>query len=421
MSLSQAMQQGLALDGGLFVPACFPKIDYSSLPESISYSQFAENMLAPFFKEDSLSRHLSSICQRSFNFPLSRVELDANNEILELFHGPTLSFKDFGAQFLANCLSHVKTDKTFTILVATSGDTGSAVASAFYQKPNIRVVVLFPKDKISMRQQHQITCWGDNVLALAVKGRFDDCQKLVKAAFSDPWWQSKTHLNTSNSINIGRLLPQTTYYAYTAWQYFLKHKQKANFIVPSGNIGNVTACFWAKEMGFPIGRIVVSQNENNVIGQYLQSKKLPNKPSIETLANAMDVGKPSNFERLYDLFDHDFEEFKQHVHGLKASDQAIKQTVLSVYQQYGQIICPHTATAFYARSLLDSNTPFIMVATAHPAKFENIVEPILQQKIQVPEHLKALLDKKQHYTQIAPEMDQLCKAYQEAFLPKSYI
>ena len=415
VSLSYAMKTGLAADGGLYIPETFPIIDWEKIPEDMSYSAFAEYCLKPFFKGDDLETHLKMICQNAFSFEVPVKKLDAHNYVLELFHGPTLSFKDFGARFLANSLSLVKSEKIITIIVATSGDTGSAVAAAFHHQPNIRVVVMFPEGKISQRQEKQITCWGDNVLAISVKGVFDDCQALVKAAFSNSWWSQRTHLNTSNSINIGRLLPQVTYYAYTSWQYYLQHKKAISYIVPTGNIGNVCAAFWAKKIGFPINNIVLSQNENNTVGEYLAKGEYKPKDSIETLANAMDVGKPSNLERLLNLFP-EFEDFKNNVTAVKVSDKQIAKTILEVYQKYGEEICPHTATAFYAREQLGYTVEdYIMVATAHPAKFESVIEPILNKEIPATEQLQSLLSRPQKKTDILPDMEALCRVYDNYF------
>ncbi len=414
VTLSEALQNGLACDGGLYVPEAFPTFDWQSLTTDLPYAKFAVKLLEPFFADDPLKDKLDQICKESFNFDLPCLRLDQYNAMLELFHGPTLSFKDFGARFLSNCLIHIETDKSFTIMVATSGDTGSAVASAFYQKPKIKVIVLFPKGKISLRQQQQITCWQDNVCAVSVKGTFDDCQTLVKAAFADSWWQQNTYLNTSNSINIGRLLPQTTYYAYVAWQYYLEYGKKANFIVPSGNIGNVCACFWAKKMGLPINEIIISQNENNVIGQFLTHGILPNKHSIQTFANAMDVGKPSNFERLYALYN-SVEDFRKNVKAFKATDQDIVNMIKAIESKYHMLICPHTATAFFARAYLPKNQDFIMVATAHPAKFEQVLEPIINKEVPAPKALQELLNRKPHNEEIMPKLEDLTHLYQMYF------
>ncbi|MCF6766137.1 threonine synthase [Thiotrichales bacterium 19S3-7] len=409
VGISEAMQIGLAPDDGLFVPEYFPQIQWKTLDKKMTYPQFAVNVLAPYFKGDELLPQLNDISDEAFNFDLPLRCLDKNNYILELFHGPTLSFKDFGARFLASCLSRIKSHKLFTILVATSGDTGSAVAAAFHNKPNIRVIVLYPKGKISLRQQKQITCWGDNILAIAVNGRFDDCQRLVKAAFNDEYWQKRTVLNTANSINIGRLLPQSTYYAYTSWQYHHATGNFANFIVPSGNVGNISAAFWAKKMGFPIEHIILAQNANNIVGEYVTTGKYTPKESIETLANAMDVGKPSNFERLQYLYPN-YEAFIDEIFVVKANDDEISQTIKKVYRHYHEIICPHTATAFYAREHLDKDKPYIMIATAHPAKFEQIIEPILKQNVAPTKQLKALIQREHYNVTIDATMQDLIAA-----------
>ncbi|MCF6808222.1 threonine synthase [Thiotrichales bacterium 19S9-12] len=412
--ISEAMMQGLAPDGGLFIPDHFPKHLLEDFNQVTSYPEFAYHVLKPYFQSDELADQLEAICHEAFNFELPIKILDTYNLVLELFHGPTLSFKDFGARFLASCLSRLATEKPFTILVATSGDTGSAVAAAFHNKPNIRVVVLYPKGKISLRQQQQITCWGDNVLAVAVHGSFDDCQQLVKNAFEESWWQENTKLNTANSINIGRLLPQSTYYAYSSWQYFLQTDEKANFIVPSGNIGNVSAAYWAKQMGFPIEKLVLSQNANNIVGEYIETGAYTPKKSIETLANAMDVGSPSNFERLLNLYPN-FDDFIKGVKVISSDDNSIKETIRKVYQTYNEIICPHTATAFYARSFLAEDKAYIIVATAHPAKFEQVIEPVLSLNVPAPHKLQALIDKKHSQVEISPNLKDLSTTYRQYF------
>ncbi|QLE79601.1 threonine synthase [Francisella sp. Scap27] len=412
VTLSEAMQNGLAADGGLFVPETFPKPEWNKFDSNMSYPEFAANMLQKFFEGDELESHLSDICQKTFKFPAPVKRLDENTSILELFHGPTLSFKDFGAGFLANCLSYIKDDKPFTILVATSGDTGSAVAAAFHGKKNIRVVVMFPKGKISARQEAQITCWGDNIQAVEVEGVFDDCQSLVKEAFKTPWWSERTKLNTSNSINIGRLLPQSTYYAYTSWQHYLKTGQKINYIIPSGNLGNITAAYWAKEMGFPIAEISMSLNANATITDYMSSGLFEPRNSVETLANAMDVGNPSNFERLvYLLGSHD--DFKKSIKACCVPDKEIQDTISSVYQEYKEIICPHTATAFAAKHKYNENKDYVIVATAHPAKFESVVEPILGVNVDPTADLQRLLDKDKHKVSINKSMKELCEVYEQ--------
>lgn len=413
-SLLQALQQGLAQDGGLIVPQTWP--DASSLYQAtgLTYQQFAEKLLNPFFKGDPLEQYLPAICQRALNFTIPTIKLDNNSYILELFHGPTLSFKDVGARFLANCLTALIDDKPITVMVATSGDTGSAVAAAFHHKPNIRVVVLFPKGKISERQQKQITCWGENILAISVDGIFDDCQKLVKSAFSDPTWQQITQLNTANSINIGRLLPQMTYYAYSSSQFHQAHGHAANFIVPSGNVGNVTAAYWAKQLGFPIGNVMLATNANTTIPDFLQTGHYQPRKSIETLANAMDVGNPSNFERLRQLFESD-QQLQQQLHAYSVTDSQIKTAIVDCYQRYNVTLCPHTATAYYVRQKFADQSPWIMVATAHPSKFETIIEPLLKIRTTVPSALQTLLDKPQRFFESRPQLSEISALYRQYF------
>jgi threonine synthase len=322
--------------------------------------------------------------------------------VLELFHGPTCSFKDFGARFLAECLNDATHCKK-TILVATSGDTGSAVASAFYRKINYKVIILYPEGQISAKQEQQMTCWDDNIFSFAVKGSFDQCQQLVKLAFQDPDCQSTAELSSANSINIGRLLPQMVYYAYSSLQFYQNNKLKAGFIIPSGNLGNATADYWAKAMGFPIREIVLATNSNRVISDYLNSGYYQSRPSIETLANAMDVGNPSNFERLSQLFG-SFDRFKENVTAVSVNDEAIRQTIYHSYKQYHYICCPHTATAFHVRNQLD-NQPWIVVATADPCKFDELIEPIINTKIPVAPQLQQLSDRPNKRLRVEASID----------------
>lgn len=405
--LATAMLCGLAEDGGLFIPDHFPIVNLADFPYDLAYANFAEKMLA-LFSDQTFAGSLLSLCKNAFNFPAPLHQLNANTAMLELFHGPTSSFKDFGARFLAEGLNELSKSQKTTIMVATSGDTGSAVASAFYEKPNINVIVLFPKGQISARQEHQITCWGKNILTLAVEGTFDHCQALVKSAFQDPWWQSHLRLSSANSINIGRLLPQMVYYAYSSVQFYHQHHKMPGFIVPTGNLGNATAAYWAKKMGFPIREVVLASNANTVIEDYLQSGNYQPRPSIPTLANAMDVGNPSNFERLQKLFN-DFSDLKSHVKAFSATDADIRNTIRDIYQKHQLIICPHTATAFFARQQL-SEEPWIIVSTADPSKFENVIEPIIQTTVPIPPALQQLLTRQTHLSPVVTSLDEIRKA-----------
>jgi threonine synthase len=405
-SVSQAILQGLAEDGGLFVPQYFPQIDFSQLNPNLSYASFASKILAPYFVGDQLANQLEEICQAALNLPLPLQQLNANTHVLELFHGPTLSFKDVGARFLAECMSRLATSKT-TIMVATSGDTGSAVASAFYQQNNLNVIVMFPKGQISARQQQQITCWGDNVTAVAVRGSFDDCQRIVKQAFSDNWWTTHSHLSSANSINIARLLPQLTYYAYISWQYYLQYKTKVNFIIPTGNVGNSTAAVWAKQMGFPIDRIALATNANRTLVDYFTDGEFKPRPSLATIANAMDVGNPSNFERLIHLYQ-SWENFTKNIPVFSSDDTQIRQAIKQVHQQFNYIICPHTATAYIARQqLANDDNSWIIVATAAPCKFETILEPILGETLTIMPQLAQLLERPSQFYEIEANLQSL--------------
>jgi threonine synthase len=407
-SVSAAILQGLAEDGGLFVPEYFPQINLTKLDPNLSYPEFAALILQEYFQGDELADQLAAICHNAFNFPLSIQQLDNSTAVMELFHGPTLSFKDFGARFLAECLSRLSQERPTTIVVATSGDTGSAVASAFYQKPNVEVVVMFPKGQISERQQQQITCWGDNILSVAVKGTFDDCQKIVKQAFSNNWWTTRSHLSSANSINIARLLPQLTYYAYTSWRHWLNQSTSVGYIIPTGNVGNSTAAFWAKAMGFPIREIVLATNANRVLAEYAVTGNFIPKPSVATIANAMDVGNPSNFERLSHLYP-SWDSFKQNVKVFSANDEEIRQIIQEVQTKFAYVMCPHTATGYFARKQVNLN-PWIIAATADPCKFETIIEPLLATKLPVATQLQTLLNHPAQLVEVNPQIEEVQQA-----------
>ena len=410
-TLSAAIRKGLADDGGLFIPEAFPAILLDSFSPHLSYPLFAQKLLEPFFINDPLESKIASFCKQAFTFPLPLKSIKPDTFILELFHGPTLSFKDFGARFLAEALNALSPSQKTTVMVATSGDTGSAVASAFYLKPQLQVIILYPQGKISARQEQQITCWDHNVLALGVDGTFDDCQQLVKSAFQDAAWQKKLHLSSANSINIGRLLPQIVYYAYTSLQFYHRYRQAPGFIIPTGNLGNATAGYWAKALGFPIREIVLATNANVVIPDFLKTSHFSPRPSIPTLANAMDVGNPSNFERLQVLFP-SFDAFKKNVRAFSATDEDIRQTILSMYHEYQTLVCPHTATACFARKQL-SEQPWIIVATADPCKFEDIIEPLIQAPIPVASQLQLLLEKPTQHLVVGRQLEDIKQALEK--------
>ncbi len=398
---SQAIMQGLAPDGGLYVPESFPSLADLAIHEISSYPELAFEVLAPFFEDDPLKNDLAEICMDAFNFPVPLVPLRQEEVVLELFHGPTAAFKDFGARFLAACMERMlaKEHRKLTILVATSGDTGGAVAAAFANRKGIEVKVLYPKGRVSARQQQQLTCWGGNIQAYEVDGSFDDCQKMVKDAFMDQEISRTWGLSSANSINLGRLLPQSVYYVYASHLYTQAFAKRPTIIIPSGNAGNSCAAFWALTMGSPIEKIVLSVNENTTIPDFLSSGMYQSRASVQTLANAMDVGAPSNMERLFHLYPK-MDAIKKMLSAYSVDDPTIEATIKEVYDELGYVLCPHTATAERVRRDHCAGQPTIVVATAHPAKFEQVVEPLIGTTVQIPQNLATLLDKPSNFIPI---------------------
>ncbi len=396
VGIDEAILSGLAKDGGLFVPEQFPELLIAPFYDMNHIADFSHALLAPFFKGSMISFN-RDFCQEVFNFPIPMKKFDEQSYVLELFHGPTLSFKDFGARFFAQCLQHLAQERKIKVLVATSGDTGSAVASALHERTGVEGFILFPKNKISIRQQMQISCWGDNITALAVNGTFDQCQRLVKAAFLKS--EGQYQLTTANSINVARLLAQLVYYAFSSIQLEKVHQKPINYIVPSGNLGNVTACYWAKRMGFPIGEILIANNANRVLSDYLSAGFYQARPSIQTLANAMDVGDPSNLERLIDLLG-DFTTLEHNLNVLSVDDNEIKQAVVGCYNTHKYIICPHTATSYHRLQTVAKDKPWVMTATAHPVKFNDLIESLLHLEIPIPEQLKIIMQRQCSHQEI---------------------
>jgi threonine synthase len=294
------------------------------------------------------------------------------------------------------------------VIVATSGDTGGAVAAAFHEHPEIQVIVLFPKNKISPRQQQQLTCWGESVRAFAVRGDFDDCQRIVKTAFAERAWADAQGLLSANSINLARLLPQTVYYAAAGLWYLRKRSRVPGFIIPTGNLGNAVAAFWARRMGLPVREIILATNENKAIPDYFSSGSWKPHPTVATLANAMDVGSPGNMERLLDLYP-EIEELRKIAQSFSVSDQEITGTIAGDYRTRQLIWCPHTATAVRVRERL-SSPHWIIVATAHPAKFESVVEPLIGRSVNIPPSLAQLFEAPSSFEEIDPEFEALREA-----------
>jgi threonine synthase len=422
VSFGAALAQGLAPDGGLYMPESWPVIPLSEFDGATTLPEIAEVMLRPFVEGDPIADQIGDVVRDAFNFPAPLVPVADGGKlsVLELFHGPTAAFKDFGARFLAASLARIRTggaNRPLNILVATSGDTGGAVAAAFHGRPGIIVSVLFPKGLVSPTQERQLTCWGDNVLSYRVAGTFDDCQRLVKEAFVDPALKRQFELSSANSINLGRLLPQAVYYAATSLAVFRAHGVTPHFVIPSGNLGNSVACVWARKIGLPIGRIVLAHNANRAVPDFLASGRWQPRASIPTLASAMDVGSPSNTERLRALFP-DIDAVRGAVSAHSVGDAEIRARIADDYRQYagsyGKPWCPHTATAaeVYARMPESERAEgrWVLVSTAHPAKFREIVEPLTGQRIEMPESLAKLFSRPVSCAELDPTLAALTVA-----------
>ena len=423
VGLDEALVNGIAEDGGLYIPVELPAFGVSDFEAASSIPEVAEILLRPFFSDSRLQGDLPQILAETFSFSIPVTPLqnaDGNVALLELFHGPTAAFKDVGAGFLAACLTRLEGDESspLTILVATSGDTGGAVAAAFNERPGMRVVVLFPEGRVSARQEHQLTCWGENVLSLSVSGAFDDCQALVKAALADEAMSSKYRFSSANSINIGRLLPQSTYYADASLRHYRETGRKPGFVIPTGNLGNALACIMAREMGLPIGPIVLATNANRTIPDYFETLKWVPRASVQTLASAMDVGDPSNMERLRSLMG-DADVLRERLGVLSVDDVQIEDEIRRSFDEFRLADCPHTATAIHTWRQLDEKTRretgWILVATAHAAKFETIVEPLIGESVPLPEELSAILSRPSRSTSIGPQLEQLSAALGHRF------
>ncbi|MFA5849877.1 MAG: threonine synthase [Bacteroidales bacterium] len=397
VSFSDAVVKGIADDGGLFLPVSIPTLPQSFFKdiESLSFQDIAYIISKELLKDEISDNDLKNIISGSLDFPVPLVKLGEGLHILELFHGPTLAFKDFGARFMAAMLSHITRDST-VILVATSGDTGSAVANGFYGIEGIQVVLLYPSGKVSHIQEQQLTTLDKNVTALEINGTFDDCQRLVKQAFADDEIKSALKLSSANSINIARLLPQSFYYHYAYAQ--LKDKSKpVIFSVPSGNLGNLTGGLLAKEMGLPVHKFIAAVNANDILPQYLSSGKFVSKPSVQTISNAMDVGNPSNFARIVSMYDNSRERIDDVVFSRSYSDSQTEASIKELFAEYNYVADPHGAVGYAAlKDFLrefPGNYNSIILETAHPAKFSDTVEKIIGKEVNMPDRLAQCLKK----------------------------
>lgn len=398
VSLEEAVVKGLAADKGLFMPTTIkplPQEFYDSI-DKLSFQEIAYRVADAFFGEDVVADTLKQIVYDTLNFDVPLVKVTERIYALELFHGPTLAFKDVGGRFMARLLGYfIKKQgrKQVNVLVATSGDTGSAVANGFLGVEGIHVYVLYPKGKVSEIQEKQFTTLGQNITALEVEGTFDDCQALVKAAFMDKELNERLSLTSANSINVARFLSQAFYYFYAYAQ--LKRLGKAEngvVCVPSGNFGNITAGLFGKKMGLPIKRFIAANNRNDIFYQYLQTGEYHPRPSVATIANAMDVGDPSNFARILDLYQHSHTAISAEISGATYTDNQIRETVKETWQVYGYLLDPHGACGYRAlHEQLQPNETGIFLETAHPAKFLDTVESIIGEKVDIPAKLQEFL------------------------------
>jgi threonine synthase len=398
VSLREAVLQGSAPDGGLYMPVEMPRLgnDFLSRLPSLTFVEIAQEVGSLFVGKEIPAPVLQDIVTTAFNFPVPLVALGEQLHILELFHGPTLAFKDFGARFMARLMGYfvAESGKQLTVIVATSGDTGSAVAQAFLGVPGMRVVILYPAGRVSNAQEKQLTTLGQNITALEVAGSFDDCQRLAKQALVDPVLTEKLTLTSANSINIARLIPQSFYF-FAAYSQLGSGNDGVVFSVPSGNFGNLTGGLFAKRIGLPIAQFIAATNTNDVVPEFLRSGNLIPRASRHTISNAMDVGNPSNFARIVDLYDNDLRAIRHDIWGCSFSDEETLRVMHDVEMKRGYVLDPHTAIGVLGwQSYAKQNhgkMQGIVLATAHPAKFGETVARAVGARPEMPERLAAFL------------------------------
>ena len=412
VDLKTAVFKGLPEDNGLYMPEHIPTLPQAFIKElkDFSFKEIALNVTSNLFGKAIPKDDLAGLIVKAINFPAPVVTLDEQYHILELFHGPSLAFKDFGARFMAQLMSYFNQgeNKELTILVATSGDTGGAVAAGFYKTPGIKVVILYPSGKVSNLQEKQLTTLGHNIQALEIDGTFDDCQALVKQAFLNKELQSKLRLSSANSINIARLVPQSFYY-FEAYKQLPESDKPTVFCVPSGNFGNLTAGIMAKKMGLPVDHFIAATNDNDVVPEYLSSGTYTPRPSVPTISNAMDVGSPSNFARMLDFYSSDWDVMKGDISGYAYNDAQTRVGVKELYDKYNYVIDTHGAVGYLALKeylAVHPNKRGIVLETAHPSKFIDEVEKVLEQKIEIPERLAVLANEEKVATFLQPDFEQ---------------
>lgn len=416
-SLQEAVVKGLAPDKGLYMPETIQQLspDFYGMIADLGLTDIAKTVAEAFFGGDIPKERLDAIVTDTLNFDIPLKKIEEDIYVLELFHGPTFAFKDVGARFMARMLSYFVKEQQqddVKVLVATSGDTGSAVANGFLGVEGIQVFVLYPSGKVSDIQEAQFTTLGQNIVALEIDGTFDDCQALVKTAFMDRALNAQMNLTSANSINVARFLPQSFYYFYA---YAQLAKQAAArdvvFSVPSGNLGNLTAGLFAKRMGLPVKRFIAANNRNDVFREYLQTGNYSPRASVQTVANAMDVGAPSNFDRILDLYAHSHEPITKDITAYRYTDEEIKRAIIEVHQKNNYLLDPHGACACLAlKEGLQPGETGIFLATAHPAKFKETVEACIGSSLQIPDGMAAFLQRQKQSCPIANDYNLFKKA-----------
>lgn len=413
VNFKEATINGQAPDKGLYFPESISQVKKELIAniENISNEEIAFEVIKPYVGNTINEEDLFSIVKETVNFSIPLVKVTDDIFSLELYHGPTLAFKDIGARFMSRCLGHfVKgSDKKVTVLVATSGDTGGAVANGFYNVPGVDVVILYPSGKVSSVQEKQLTTLGNNIHALEVNGNFDDCQQMVKAAFLDEELNKKLFLTSANSINVARWLPQQFYYFF-AYKQWLQKDNPPVVCVPSGNFGNICAGLLANASGLPIKHFIAATNANDVVPQYFSTQNYQPKKAVATISNAMDVGDPSNFVRIMEIFQQQFANLTAKVSSCSVTDATTKQTLLHVYNQHNYLCDPHGAVAYRALEdylQLHPNNKGIFLETAHPVKFYDVVEPVIGQTVKVPDSIKEQLTKEKKSTMIGVGTEEL--------------
>ncbi len=411
VTFKEAVIKGLAPDKGLYFPATItplPKTFFDNI-EYLSYAEIGFEMIKQFVSFDIPSDILKNIVEETLSFDFPTVTLNKNISVIELFHGPTMAFKDVGARFMARCLGYFNQNNTneVTVLVATSGDTGAAVANGFLGVKGVNVVILYPRGKVSEIQEKQLTTLGQNIHALEVEGTFDDCQAMVKSAFLDENLTSKMQLTSANSINVARWLPQMFYFMF-AYKELHKTFNDIVFSVPSGNFGNVCAGMMAQQLGLPVHHFIASNNNNNVVTEYLKTQRYNPKPSIQTISNAMDVGDPSNFIRIQEIYKNTFHTLKENLSSFSFSDKETKAAILELYRLYHYVSDPHGSVGYlgskaYLKSNPDAHCVFL--ETAHPTKFLDVVERVIKVKQALPRQIQAVMHKNKVTTMISNYTD----------------